>query len=111
LATSPPINGERRIKIDEGHDIVLNDTLYYKTASMKELTPKTEFTNLFIAGECIRTRQTRSSMDKANEGGKRCAYAICKRDKVSYPRKKFEYHPLPYRGLRAFDAMKFSMFG
>jgi len=101
----PPVHGERVVQ-HEDPDIkfVCETPLYAREIGSPEFTINTDFKNLFLAGECVQTRQMISTMEKANEGGKRCAHAVCEATGKSYPTKKFEYHPLPFRGLRFMDA-------
>jgi len=110
LINGPDLHGERVNQISEGLQIVCDAPLYAREVSMQEFETKTLFKNLFLAGECVKTIQLCSTMEKANEAGKRCAHAICKSDGRSYPTSKFQYDPLPFHFVRAIDSVIFGIF-
>lgn len=78
---------------------------------MDQFPTETFFSNMVLAGEIVQTKQMISTMEKANEGGKRAANAICVKENKKYPKKKFDYDPLPLKFLRNIDSFFFTLFG
>lgn len=110
LVNGPALHGERVHRVNDHLQIVCEAPLYAREVGMQEFQTKTPFKNLFLAGECVQTTQLCSTMEKANEAGKRCAHAVCRSDGKSYPRKKFDYDPHPLAFVRAVDSVIFGIF-
>lgn len=72
-------------------------TLFNRSVNPKLISNKTQYNNLFLAGEFTDTLQKSPTMEKANESGKRCSYLILTQWKIDYPIHKFHYQYLPWQ--------------
>jgi len=110
LINGPPLYGERVHKVNDHLQIVCESPLYARDIGMAQFPTETCLENMFFAGDVVKTIELVSTMEKANEGGKRAAHAICIKENKSYPVKRFQYDPLPLPFLRMIDSAIFALF-
>jgi uncharacterized protein with NAD-binding domain and iron-sulfur cluster len=82
--------------------VVTQSMLYIRNPGdrMSEPPNQSEIANLFVTGEFTSTQFGLPTMEKSNESGKRCAYAICKKWGVAYEPDRFSSSELPLAFLR-----------